>query len=134
MTIEVTAALDFLFPDDTTNLVNVFYNESTETTMYTLLYDLEISTDSLEAVEIPTDNGNIVFDGNGKTITYVDEDGNETTNLRSNGIFKTSDTGVTYTILIQSLHVKGGRTNDDSGFICSSYFGTSLSSSGKMAG
>ena len=76
------------------------YPQTTEVTTYKLLAFKNFRI-NFEAAKIPTDEGNIVFDGDRHTITYVDSDDVETTNLKSNGIFKT----MMELVMIQPLRI-----------------------------
>ena len=118
--------LSTLFTD--TTLVSEF--DDGETIKYTLLANLTISVNSLSPAVITTVR-NFLFDGDGLTITYVDENDNVATDVYSNGIFSTGDydsNGYEIDITIKNLGVLGGQINARSGFICSEGFGQSSSS------
>ena len=112
--VNVLTDLEYLFPSSTSEFIDVSTNETTTT--YTLLSDLKIVSElQFSSANIPNTGNNIVFDGNNHTITYDD-------GVLSNGLFKTYDS-VSNDITIKRLTIKGGKTTDDSGFICASRFG-----------
>ena len=121
-----------LFPKTGNSLIDVKTVASTglhDTTTYTLQKDLIINTDNLSAALIPENVGNVIFDGNNHSVTYVDSNGNETTDLVTNGLFQTSE-GLNFLIMIKNISVRGGQLADTCGFICSPFFGKSNSGNG----
>lgn len=107
--------LNAFFPDSTNSMVEVSIDGNTTT--YKLLIDLNVSGSNKTPATIPNLGNNIIFDGDGHTVTYGE-------NILSKGLFKTLDSA-DYNITIKNLGVINGKTNtnSNSGFICSANFG-----------
>ena len=108
------ADLSHLFPEGTNTVIDV--STVGDTTTYTLLVDLTVSDElSFSEANIPHGVNNIIFDGDGHTVTYDD-------GVTSNGLFKTTN-GASYDITIKNLGVIDGITATNAGFICATEFG-----------